>query len=137
LEVLGFDPYNSGANSNSNGRGGAASKVMILLTDGVPNRNPGGSCTSGWYPNASHPNRIDTDYSGQGGPYDCMLWFAEYARDHGVTVYVIGLGYGVDSELLKEVAQRGNGQYYFSATGGDLDFIFGEILENIYVRLVR
>ena len=139
LEVLGFDPYNEGGNAGSYGRGGAASKVMILLTDGVPDPSdlsPGGDCTSGWYPNSSDPNRINTRYNGSEG-YDCMLWFAEDARAHGVSIYVIGLGYGVDSELLKEVAERGNGEYYFSASGADLDLIFDEILQNIYVRLIR
>jgi hypothetical protein len=115
---------------------------MIVMTDGTPccpdtSAHPGGACAaSDWYPNAAHPNRIDIRYNGSNG-YDCILWFAEYAKDHGVTLYTIGLGFAVDAELLKEAAERGNGLYFFSATGSDLDFIFEQILQNIYVRLIR
>jgi hypothetical protein len=142
MEILGLNPYNVSPAPVSFGRGGAASKVMILMTDGTPccpdtTAHPGGACAaSDWYPNAAHPNRIDIRYNGSNG-YDCVLWFAEYAKDHGVTLYIIGLGFAVDPELLKEAAERGNGLYFFSATGSDLDFIFEQILQNIYVRLIR
>jgi hypothetical protein len=66
-----------------------------------------------------------------------MLWFAEDAKAHGVILFVIGLGYGVNDALLKETATRGGGTYYFAASGADLDLIFDEILQNIYVRLIR
>jgi len=135
LEVLGFDPYNEGQSANceaggSCGRGAAAGKVMILLTDGIPNRNPGGACAaSDWYPDADDPNRVNIRYNGD-DDYDCMLWFAEDAHAHGVRIYTIGLGYGVDSEVLREVAERGDGQYYFSVSAEDLDMVFEEIISS-------
>ena len=67
----------------------------------------------------------------------CPLWFAKKASDRGVTIYVIGLGNGVNKEYLSEVAKRGGGQFFFSETGADLNQVFSEILSNIYVRFVK
>jgi secreted protein with Ig-like and vWFA domain len=67
----------------------------------------------------------------------CPLYFAQQAANRGVAVYVIGLGYGVNSDYLRAVANMGGGQYYFSASGADLELIFAEILNNIFVRLVK
>jgi hypothetical protein len=151
LEVLGLNPYGVTGLPPNYGRGGAASKVMILLTDGVPqppdsaypahpSSGSGHYCDSGYYPYASAPGAVSTAFGGDSGTLrgnDCMLWFAEDAKAHGVILFVIGLGYGVNDALLKETATRGGGTYYFAASGADLDLIFDEILQNIYVRLIR
>ena len=138
LEVLGVDIYDPVGQSNLGttcpgnitcSRGASAQRILVVTTDGVPNRNPGGQCqTDG------------PGYSGPGGgtpDFDCVIYFADQARQRGVTVFVIGIGFGVDEELLKETARVGGGQYYFTATGADMSQIFADILSNIYVRLIE
>jgi len=139
LEVLGFQvapgsPGNfdmacDGSANSSCSRGGGAQKVLILLTDGNPNSTSfGNGCSSGSAPPWPSNNNAS---------YRCPLEYAQKAASAGITVYTIGLGFGVDRDWLKEVARLGNGQAYFSASGGDLNIIFNQILSNIYVRLIE
>ena len=107
------------------GRGGAAARVMVVLTDGSPNNNPGG-CADG----PQFPNENDDDY-------DCVLYYADSARQANVTLYTIGLGDGARADLLEMAADTGNGRYFFALTPDELDSVFDEILSNIYVRLIR
>lgn len=131
LEVLGIGApdLNCDGSADSSCARGSAQKVLILLTDGEPNTvNWGGGCTTGNAP--TWPDANDAYHR-------CPLYFAQQAAQNGVIVYTIALGYGVDRDWLKQVAELGNGQAYFSASGGDLDIIFSEILSNIYVRLIE
>jgi hypothetical protein len=132
LKVLGINIDNQnnfnndcdgGANSHC-ARGGAK-KVMILITDGVPNENPGGACDDQDY------------YPGEDAPYDCMIYYARQGRLKGVTIFTIGLGFGVDANLLEAVAEEGGGFYRPAYSTSNLDEIFDEILSNIYVRIIR
>jgi hypothetical protein len=107
---------------------------MILMTDGVPNANPGGACPSGGSTPWTGDIPVETNSLQD---HNCPMYFAEQARLNNIRLYVIGLGYGVNQDYLRQVAQTGGGQAYFSASGGDLDLIFAEILNNIYVRLVE
>jgi hypothetical protein len=135
LEVLGANVDNrAGRNNLCNGtaysacgRGGSAKRVVILLTDGSPNDNPGGVCDddpSLW------PYNNDPDF-------DCVMYYAKRARQVGAIVYTIGLGNGVIPELLQAVADETQGTYYFAPSPKDLDAIFDQILTNIYVRLIK
>ncbi|MEM7030264.1 MAG: vWA domain-containing protein [Chloroflexota bacterium] len=139
LEILGIDLYDPDNQSNLNfdcggglcSRGSSAVRVLIVMTDGVPNETADGACddpndpdAQNWQPNNNAAHR-------------CPLWFAKKAASRGVTVYVIGLGNGVEKDYLREVANQGGGQFYFSETGSDLNQVFSEILSNIYVRLVK
>ncbi len=139
LEILGFqvapgnpgnfDTLCDGSPNSSCSRGGGAQKVLILLTDGNPNStNWGNGCSSATAPAWPANNNAS---------YRCPLEYARKASQAGITVYTIGLGFGVDRDWLKEVARLGNGQAYFSASGGDLNIIFNQILSNIYVRLIQ
>jgi hypothetical protein len=65
------------------------------------------------------------------------MYYAQKARQAGTVVYAIGLGNGVEPELLQAVAEETQGTYYFAPSPKDLDAIFGEILSNIYVRLIQ
>jgi Flp pilus assembly protein TadG len=131
-------------------RGGAARRVLILLTDGMPNGNPG-SC---------NPNDTGQDlWDGLIGPdddnFECAMYYAWQAAENNVTVYAIGLGAGVNGDLLTAMAtgvdprggvlNDGNDVTYFNGRGGtyenaatpeDLDQIFSNILSNIYIRIV-
>jgi hypothetical protein len=147
LEVLGLNPYSeSPSPAGPYGRGAAAKKILVLVTDGVPyppnGANPGGLCTGDWYPYAGAPGAVSTSFTGDDANpdlscpdgncdgNDCMLWFAEDARAHGVALYTVGLGYAVNPDLLRETAERGNGDYYFSASGADLDLVLDYILSS-------
>ena len=135
LEVLGanvdgragVDNLCDGSPNSACGRGGAAKRIMILLTDGSPNTNPGGACDDDpdlW------PFNNDPDF-------DCVIYYAQKARQTGTVIYAIGLGNGVEPELLQAVADETQGTYYFAPSPQDVDAILTEILSNIYVRLIQ
>jgi hypothetical protein len=135
LEVLGINVDNrpgvdndcDGSVGSACGRGGSAKRIMILLTDGSPNANPGGACDddpSLW------PYNNDPDF-------DCVMYYAIKARQTGTIIYTIGLGNGVIPELLQAVADETRATYYFAPSPRDLDDIFEQILTNIYVRLIK
>ena len=105
------------------GRSGT-SKFIILMTDGVPNVSPGGPSCGDLYPNG-------------GTPYDCVIYYAQQARNNGIIVYTIGLGDGVDEVLLTEVADTTGGNYFPAPDKEDLAQIFLQILQQIYIRLVE
>jgi hypothetical protein len=113
--------------STSCGRGGAATRVMVVLTDGSPNANPG---RCGNDPVYNFPYENDDDY-------DCVIYYAGKALQSNVIVYTIGLGDGARRDLLEMAAETARGQYFFAPTPEDLDAVFDEILSNIYVRLIR
>lgn len=127
-------------------RGGAARKVIILLTDGTPSASP--NCTTA-------PDFVDMwdnpDYSPEDRDYECAMYYAYKAAANNVTVYTIGLGGLVETDILTAMATgvdpRGNGpaaepvfngkgKFYSAANPNLLDGIFDEILSNIYIRIV-
>jgi hypothetical protein len=134
LEVLGINVDNDphvdnkcdGSAGSACGRGAAATRLIVLLTDGVPNVNPGGDCDN-------DPNL----WPNGGGAHDCGIYYAKKAAEAGVVIYTIGLGNGADIPWLQAIAETTKGQFYPAPSTNDLDLIFDEILSNIYVRLVR
>ena len=118
------------------GRANAA-KIMIVLTDGMANRwpgyrnchGPGVCCAADHYDPPSQSN--DEEKAA-----DCVIYYTDMAAANGVIVYTIGLGAQVDGELLYEVAQKTGGQYYYAPTAQDLDRIFQQIADQIFMRLV-
>jgi hypothetical protein len=122
-----FDNTCSSDERTGCGRGGAATRVMVVLTDGSPNQNPGGCGNDPVY---NFPLENDDDY-------DCVIYYAGKAVQNNVIVYTIGLGDGARAELLEMAAETARGKYYYAPTPDDLDNIFDEILQNIYVRLIR
>lgn len=74
-------------------------KTIFLLTDGSDDGS------GGYYSEAQYTALID----------DCVA--------NGIQVYTIGLGNGVNAQLLEKLASRGNGKYYFAER--DLDLIEG------------
>ncbi len=141
LQALGFNTDNDpsfdnscdGSSDSHCGRGGGANKVLILITDGVPNHTPTDvTCDPLTAGGVTYNNTYNGDKN-----YDCVLNYAEMAANKGITLYTIGLGFGVDGEFLAQAAELGNGQYYQAGSASDLDLIFDEILTNIYVRIIR
>ncbi len=74
----------------------AAAKVMILMTDGKPNIAPGGA-----------------------SPDDYCVDQATAATDLGITLYTVGVGADVDHDLLQQMADIGNGEYFFADSAPD------------------
>lgn len=114
-----------------------AIKVMILLTDGVANRwptysrCPAGSCCA---EDNYQPNRGSSD---EQRAADCVMYYAERAKNQNIVIYTIGLGLGADEDLLKAVAEETGGLYYFAPKAKDLDWIFQQIADQIFLRLVE
>jgi Flp pilus assembly protein TadG len=146
------DPAGTDDDGHACDRGGAARRVIILLTDGMPNMNPG-SCapTVG----SGRPDLWDGLIGPNDDNFECAMYYAWVAAENNVTVYTIGLGAGANPDLLTAIAtgvdprggvlNDGNDYTYFNGRGGmyqnastpdDLDQIFSNILSNIYVRIV-
>lgn len=119
------------------GRGQAATPIIVLMTDGSPTKDESldSACTA-W--SDSHP----LPYEGfepvkNDAKYECIMYYADLARQYGVIVYVIGLGNGVDHDLLRATAEMTFGQYYYAPSPAALNFIFDQILTNVYISLVQ
>ncbi len=91
-----------------------ATRVLVLLTDGVPNR-PGNATTG-----QSH-----------------ALTQAQIAADDGILIYVIGLGDAVDGDFLQEIASIGSGIYLNAPEASDLQAAFQTIADLAQPRLTQ
>ncbi|MCK6627125.1 MAG: VWA domain-containing protein [Anaerolineae bacterium] len=156
LEELGVGTPGNAANSgvctaaigdgNACDRRGAARRVIILMTDGSPNNNPGSCNGSG-----GRPDLWDGLLGTEDPDFECAMYFAFLASEANVTLYTIGIGAGANRDLLTAMATgtdpRGGGtpythfvskggQYFPAAKPTDLDLIFDQILSNIYVRII-
>jgi hypothetical protein len=58
------------------------------------------------------------------------MYYAKLAAANNVPVCIIGLGAGVDSDLLQAVTAETRGQYYYAPTGEQLDPILGFISQD-------
>ena len=54
----------------------------------------------------------------------------DYANEHGVTIYTIGLGSSVRKSLLERIANETGGKYFFADEAFELEDLFGEIAED-------
>jgi len=93
--------------SRSNSR---AKKAIVLLTDGVASRplNP--------------EKATDKEY-----PKDYAREKSEIVRDNEISLYVIGLGNGVNEEFLSKDIATTPSYYYKAATSAELKNIYDEI----------
>jgi hypothetical protein len=130
-------------------RGGAARRVMIIMSDGVANRNPwntweGGQRVADENCHADDlylPNVGDTGKGADSEDWakDCVMYYADIAAKNNVTMYTIGLGNGVDDALMTTVAELpgSNGEFFKAVSSAELDGIFSTILESVTVRLIE
>ncbi len=91
---------------SSRGRPGAT-RVIILLTDGISNYNAAGQSIS---------DPASSDNAG-----------ALYCRNNNVTVYTIGFGTDVSDSELTNIALLTHGDYYFAPNVATLTEIFANI----------
>ena len=94
----------------------ASAKVIVLMSDGVPNIN-----ASGDYVGDSDPGA--TGYA---------LLKADEAADEGFRIYTVSVGYNVDRELMQTIATKGHGQEFY-AVGSPEEYT--EQLEDIFRTL--
>jgi len=120
LEVL-------STSGNQYGRPGAA-HIMILMTDGEANTHSG--CDSACDDDPDLWPDGDADK-------DCVVWYARQARDRGVVVYTISLGFGADRELMEHVGELTGGYHRWAPNPDRLDEIFDELYDRIFLRLVE
>ena len=104
-------------------RGSSAQRVMILMTDGIGNTPPPDTACDDdptlFEPDLPLP---DGDIINRGR--DCAIYYAQIAADHNITIYTVGLGNGMDVQLLEQVAEVGGGRYFAALTVANLDAIF-------------
>ncbi|MFQ6099718.1 MAG: pilus assembly protein TadG-related protein [Anaerolineae bacterium] len=106
------------------GRPGAA-HVMVLMTDGEANVRPNNYCD-------------DEDlWPEGGGAKDCVVYYAQEARDNAIVIYTISLGWSADRELMGYVADLTGGEHFFAPSPDKLDPIFDDLFERIFLRLVH
>jgi hypothetical protein len=102
-----------------------AAQVMVLLTDGEANEQPNDYCD-------------DQDlWPEGGGPKDCVLYYAQEALDKSILLYTISLGQSADQELMAAAAELTGGWHRYAPTTDDLDEIFDELYERIFLRLIH
>lgn len=115
------------------GKRANAVRVLVLLTDGVPNTYCGPSSYS---PNAYNSTSC-SQASGTTAAADHTLREAQRAANAGIYIYVIGLGQEVEQDFLKEIARIGKGLYFYSPTAEQLDEAFQAVAEQTHIALVR
>ncbi len=118
------------------GRPGAA-HVIILMTDGRANtysdlKSDAPACyqTDYW----PRPDTAGTNYERAA---DCVVYFGLQARNKGIVIFTITLGEGADIELMAYVAELTGGIHRHAPRTEQLDPIFEEFYNRIYLRLVE
>jgi Mg-chelatase subunit ChlD len=121
------------------GKRANAVRVIVLLTDGIPNYY----CTNS---SAYTSNTSCSTGSSATSPTSCSpattamthTWNqASAAAAADIKVFVIGLGDGVLDCVLQRTADLGGGQYYKAPTTAELDDAFKAIAEQTHIALVK
>jgi Mg-chelatase subunit ChlD len=118
-------------------------KVVVLLTDGVPNLYSSSNSTINSYMTA-HSN---DDYYGSGYAKNAPLMQSDILHAGGYYLYSVGLGLGTDYDFLDRMARMGNtanddGET-FRGSGNPTDYeavltsIFEQIIRSPKARLVK
>jgi hypothetical protein len=94
--------------------------VMILLSDGQPNKPCTYDCSDG---NPTAVGHID----------NAVTW----ATQNGIVIFTISLGENADPDLMEDIADATGGTHSYAASTDDLIPIFQEIAQHIFLRLVR
>jgi hypothetical protein len=106
---------------------------MIVMTDGETNTLSG--VDSICYAQQLWP--IRTGDLNRDRAKDCAIFYARQARDNGIVIYSITLGATADTELMAAVAETTGGVHRHAPRPEQLDAIFDELYERIFLRLVQ
>lgn len=124
----------SGSPSMKCGRPGSA-HIMVVMTDGQPNKVTGDACWKGASAKLWPPLTEDTDTYHQGA--DCAMYWADRAGDAGYVIYTITIGDAADMDLMKAIAEEGGGEHFPAGNKEQLDWAFEQLIDRIFIRLVR
>jgi hypothetical protein len=127
---LGIDVLSS--RSGHYGRPGAA-HILVFMTDGETNVLSGiDSVCYGqdYWPQNGLGTTIDRSK-------DCAVYYARQARNNGIVIYSITLGDGADIELMQYIAELTGGVHRHAPRPEQLDPIFDELYNRIFLRLVE
>jgi hypothetical protein len=96
---------------------------MILLSDGIPNRpcNPSTMNCNLDAANTWSLQHID----------DAVDW----AVQNGIIIFTISLGSRADQDLMTDIAETTGGIHQYAETTDDLQAVFQEIAQHIFLRL--
>jgi len=97
-----------------------ASKVMVLMTDGIANRcySSGSNCGTSTAENYAYNQAV-------------------IAANNGIAIYTIGLGPSVNGTLLQNIANVGGGIYLNAPSSDDLQDTFVAIADAIRIRILQ
>ncbi len=114
------------------GRPGAA-HIMVFMTDGEANMIDGTSpvCyAQDYWPKNTGSTNIDR-------AKDCTVYYARQARNNGIVIYSITLGDGADIEVMQYIAELTGGIHRHAPRPEQLNPIFEELYNRIFLRLVE
>ncbi len=142
---LGIDVLSN--QSGHYGRPGAA-HIMVFMTDGEANQCaplPNGTLDRSCSAPSSNPNPCyaqdfwpnNTGNSTTDRSKDCVVYYARLARNNGIVIYSITLGEGADIELMQYIAELTGGIHRHAPRPEQLDPIFDELYNRIFLRLVE
>ncbi len=94
----------------------SSAKVIVLMSDGVPNITESGEYVS----------------DGDPAAVQYALDQADIARQEGFRVYCVSVGYSVDREVMQAIAAKANGQEFYAAGSPEE---YTEQLEDIFRSL--
>ncbi|MFN0147610.1 MAG: vWA domain-containing protein [Dehalococcoidia bacterium] len=121
------------------GKRSNAVRVLVILTDGVPNQycsnnaaytTAGTACTVA---SATTPGSCPASSTG----ITHAVNQAAAAKAADITVYAIGLGAGVLDCILQQIADAGGGTYYKAPTPAQLDDAFAAIAAKTQIALTE
>ena len=108
---------------------------MILLTDGESNQTdslPSACYAQDYWPHNDGDPADETNRS-----KDCVVYYARQARNNGIVIYAITLGASADIELMEYIAELTGGVHRHAPRPEQLDPIFDELYNRIFLRLVE
>lgn len=107
------------------------SKVIVLLSDGVPNKYCSNSAS------ASAQTSTCTDTQNTTTATQWSKDAADYAKANNIIIYTISYGAGADTALMADIAARTGGKHYITPNEATLNTAFQEIAKSTHVKLTN
>ncbi len=112
-------------------------KVMILLTDGVPNINQSSSTTVNNYISA-HPSSNYYSTSGSNLPYNAPVMQAALTKVDSVQVFPVGVGLGCDYGFMDRLArENGTAEGGMAPRGSGNPAQYEQTLINMFQEIIK